>query len=412
MSRTPQVLIAGAGIAGLTLALALLRRGVSVQLHEQVTTLTEVGAGLQLSANATRCLFALGLEGALRNIASAPEGKEVRLWNTGQRWKLFDLGASCERSFGFPYLMVHRGDLHRLLLDAIENAGNGVVHQGSRCLGFEQDENGVDVLFQGGHRRRCGALVGADGVHSQVRAGLFGVQEPSFTGCMAWRGLVPADRLPSGFVRLVGVNWIGPGAHVVTYPLRGGRLVNFVGIVERDDWQIESWTELGTTAECAHDFAGWHDDVHELIRRIEQPFKWALMGREPLPALSRERVALMGDAAHPTLPFLAQGACMAIEDAIVLARAIAEADDDVATAFRRYDAARLTRTSRIVRGSAENAKRFHNPALATAAGAQTYVDEEWSEEKVRARYNWLFEYDALTTPLPDPVLPPAQLIEP
>jgi salicylate hydroxylase len=209
---------------------------------------------------------------------------------------------------------------------------------------------------------------------------------------MAWRGLVPVEKLPAHIVRNVGVNWVGPGGHVVNYLLRRGEIFNFVGIVERD-WRIESWTEKGTREECAADFAGWNADVHEIIRNIDQPYKWALLGREPLSRFSHGRATLLGDAAHPTLPMLAQGANMAIEDGMVLARCLA-AYDDRETALARYDAARVARTARIVRGANDMAQRFHNPALADASGARAYVDAEWSEERVTQRYGWIFSHDA------------------
>jgi len=402
MSEPKPIVIAGAGIGGLTLGLALLQRGIAVRIYEQACSLSDVGAGLQFSANGTRCLFSLGLESALQRVATAPEGKEVRLWNTGQRWKLFDLGAESRTTFGYPYLMIHRGDLHRILHEAVRQADPQAIRTGSRCIGFTQDGNGVTIDLEDSSQVQGAALVGADGVHSIVRGLLFGQEAPQFTGCLAWRGLIQVDQLPKGFLRPVGVNWIGPGAHVVTYPLRGGQLMNFVGIVERDDWQLESWTEPGSAEECARDFRGWHADVHTMIERIKQPYKWALMGREPLNAWSQDRVTLLGDAAHPTLPFLAQGANMAIEDGIVLARCIEAFSSNLPEALKRYENLRIERTSRIVRGSAENARRFHNPALAQASSAQRYVDEEWSEAKVRARYNWLFEYDALGLALGEP----------
>lgn len=393
------IVIAGGGIAGLTLALALLRRGIPVTVHEQVASPAEVGAGLQLSANGTRCLFSLGLGPSLRAIASEPQGKEVRLWNTGQRWKLFDLGAASEASYGYPYLMVHRGDLHQLLLGAVRSLDAFAVRTSRRCVGFQQHDDRVEVKFSDGRQESAAALIGADGVHSQVRAQLFGAGNPDFTGCVAWRGLVPRSRLPSDLMLPVGSNWIGPGAHVVTYPLRGGELMNFVGIVERDDWRVESWTEAGTTSECAADFAGWHADVQTLIAGIDKPYKWALVGRKPLDTWTSGRVTLMGDAAHPTLPFLAQGANMAIEDALVAARCIELFKDDLPTALRRYERTRMARTSRIVLGSMENGRRFHNPALSDPDGAQAYVSQQWAEDEVRQRYHWLFEYDALTVPL-------------
>jgi salicylate hydroxylase len=391
----PRVLIAGAGICGLTTALAMLRSGFDVQVLEQVSELRELGAGLQLSANGTRVLIALGLGAAMRGIVCEPAGKEIRLWNTGQTWQPFDFGAGSVERYGAPYWMVHRGDFHSLLLQAVRAAGQDAVRTDANCVGFEQDAAGVTVLLANGERITGDLLLGADGVHSRVRQQMFGQGRAQFTGIMAWRGLVPMERLPAHMRRLVGTNWVGRGGHVVTYPLRRGEILNFVGVVERDDWQVESWTERGSREECARDLAGWHDDVQSIIRAIDVPFKWALLGREPLAHYAQERVCVAGDAAHPTLPFLAQGANMAIEDAIVLTRCLEEFSD-VPTALRHYEMARLERTAAIVRGSAENAKRFHNPALASSQGAAAYVEREWRPEKVRQRYDWLFEYDPLT----------------
>lgn len=237
-------------------------------------------------------------------------------------------------------------------------------------------------------------LVGADGIHSRIRDGLFGPDTPRFTGQVAWRGVIPMERLPAHLAIPIGTNWVGPGRHVVHYPLRAGRLMNFVGIVECDDWREESWTARGDPAEFAADFAGFHEDVQAMIRAIDTPHRWALMLREPLPQWSVGRVTLLGDACHATLPNLAQGAVQAMEDGLILARSIAQYPD-LPEALRRYQAARWERTTRMVRGSAENARRFHNPELAEAAGARAYVDREWAEDRVRARYEWLFAYDAV-----------------
>jgi len=392
------VLIVGAGIGGLTATLALLRRGLRVAVFEQATELRELGAGLQLGPNGTRVAIGLGLEEAMRRIVCPAAGKEIRLWSTGRSWRLFDLGESAVERYGAPYWMVHRGDFHALLLEAVRRVRPEAVRLGAVAVGFEQDNDGVTLQLASGERQRGDVLIGADGVHSCIRQQMFGVGRARFTGLMVWRGLVPIERLPTHQRSLVGANWVGVGRHAVTYPLRRGEILNFVAAVARDDWRVESWTERGTTEECLGDFAGWHEDVQRIIRNIDVPYKWALLGREPLMRLADERVALLGDAAHPMLPFLAQGANMAIEDAMVLARCL-EKFADPAEALRRYDAARLARTTRAVIGSLDNAARFHNPALADEAGAAAYLDREWQPEKVRQRYDWAFEYDALSVPL-------------
>jgi len=394
----PKILIAGAGIGGLTVALCLLRQGFEVELYEQASELREVGAGVQLSANGTRILQSLGLGPAMEKVVCEVEGKELRLWSTGQAWRLFDLGQESVERYGAPYWMVHRGDFHAVLLRAVEQAAPGAIHTGVAATGFEQAGNGVALHLENGARVQGDALIGADGVHSAIRQQMFGAGAARFTGLLAWRGLVPMERLPPHQRRLVGANWVGVGGHVVTYPLRRGEILNFVGIVERDDWRVESWTEPGSREECHRDLAQWHQDIHNIISQIDTPFKWALLGREPLDNFAQGRVALLGDAAHPTLPFLAQGANMALEDGAILARCLA-AEADIGAALRRYEAARLERTAAIVRGSNDNTKRFHNPAHATAEGAAAYVEKEFAPELVRRRYHWLFEYDALTIPV-------------
>lgn len=392
--KNPRILIAGAGIGGLCCALALIRRGFQVTVLEQAVQLGEVGAGFQVSANGVRCLADLGLGDDLPKIATEATGKQVRLWSSGQTWKLFDLGAESVQKYGFPYYLMYRPDLHALMERHVRERQPDAIRLGARAIGFTQDSDGVEIELEDGERVRGDILIGADGVHSRIRRAMFGQSDAQFTGCVAWRGLIPRENIPTHLQANLGTNWIGPGAHVIHYPLRNGEMINFVGIVERSDWQVESWTERGDVNECLSDFKGWHEDVQHLIRGIQQPYKWALLSRQPMETWTIGRVTLLGDACHSTLPFLAQGAVMALEDGIVLARCLAAHSDDLASGLLRYQALRIERTSRIVIGSAENAKRFHNPLLADAAEASRYVEREWNEKRVRERYEWLFSYDA------------------
>jgi salicylate hydroxylase len=393
-----RILVAGAGIGGIVAALALLQRGFDVELYEQAAELRELGAGVQISPNGSRVLCALGLQPALEAIASVPTAKEMRLFNTGEAWRVQDLGANAVSRYGSPYWLVHRGDFHHVLVEALAERGPGAVHVGARCIGFEQDATGVTLRLESGEQVRGDALIGADGVHSRVRETLFGGSHPSFTGYMAWRAVVPMERLPERLRQQHGMTWIGPYGHVVTYPLRRGELLNFVTAIERDDWRIESWSEAGTVDECRRDFARWHEDVLAIVDAMDVPYKWAMLGREPMQHWSVGRVSLLGDACHPTLPFLAQGANMAIEDGMILARCLDD-DADIAAALRRYEAARLDRTSRIVRGSLENVSRYHNPQLADPVQSRAFMAREFAPRAMGARYDWLYEYDALTVPI-------------
>jgi salicylate hydroxylase len=299
--------------------------------------------------------------------------------------------------------MMHSANLLQVLVDGVRACKPDAIHLDHRVSGFDQDNGKVTLHFEKHPSVTGDVLVGADGVHSRIRQGLFGQDAPVFTGCVAWRGVVPMEKLPPRLRRSVGTNWVGPGAHVIHYPLRGGQLMNFVGIVERDDWQVESWTETGTIEECARDFAGWNEDVHEIIRQLDTPHKWALMGRQPLARWSKRRVTLLGDSCHPTLPFLAQGAIMAIEDGLVLARCVEAQPDQIDAALQDYEEIRNERTAKIVRGSAENAKRFHANVLSTEGEAQAYIEREWSESKIIERYSWLFAYDAASVTVGKPV---------
>jgi len=390
-SRT-HVIVVGAGLGGLTAAAALLQRGFRVTVLEQAPVLGEVGAGVQLSANATRVLSLLGVGDAVLESGAQPLRKEIRLWNTGQSWPLFDLGNTSIEKYGHPYVMFHRADLHRALSDCVRRLDPQAIRLDARCERVEADGDRPRVVLANGEEIVGDVIVGADGVHSRVRRLMVGQDSSALSGLHAWRGVIPTEKLPEHLREPLSVNWVGPGRHVIRYPLRRGDLTNFVGIVEGSEWDVESWSCKGSLEDCLADFQGWDEDVQTMIRAIDVHYKWALMVREPIPNWTLGHVTLLGDAAHPTLPFLAQGAAMALEDGYVLARALEKQPGDIPAALAAYQSARLDRTARIVRGSNENAIRFHNPRLADAEGAVAYIEEQWEPTQVHQRYDWLFSY--------------------
>lgn len=390
-----KVIIAGGGIGGMAAALSLLRRGHDVEVYEQAAELGEVGAGVQISPNGARALDDLGVFETLKAASCAPRRKEFRLWNTGRAWPMFDLGPMAIEKYGYPYLTVYRPDLLGTLVDAVRAIKPDAVHLGAAGEDVTVRDDGVALKLSDGRTVEGDILVGADGVKSNVRRQLFGDDEAVFTGMIAWRAVIPMELLPEHMHGMVGWTWIGPGGHLVNYPLRGGKLMNMIGTIERDDWQVESWYMEGSTDECAKDFAGWHEDVQTLIRAAPKVMKWAFMERQPRQTWSVGRATLLGDACHATLPFLAQGAVMSIEDGVILGRCIDKYDDPVA-ALKAYEQARVERTSKMVRGAKDNTARFHEGALATEEGAIKYMETEWSRDPITDRYDWLYRYDVQT----------------
>ena len=354
-----RILVVGGGIGGLTAALSLAKRGHEITVFERATTFGEVGAGIQLSPNCTRVLHDLGLEQQLRASAFLPEAIQFRHWRTGSVVSQSPLGEDAVRRYGFPYYHAHRADLLNVLVAAAHQVPNILLLCDAEVRCFEQDSNRVTLsTTDGDHEGHM--LLGADGIHSIVRTGLWGDDDANFTGCVAWRALVPTGCLPRGLIRPMATVWWGPGGHFVHYFVRRGELVNCVGVIEKSGWEVESWTERGDHAEFGADFDGWHDDIRRLIDNVDSNslFKWALHDRRPMPRWGKGRITLLGDACHATLPFMAQGAAMAIEDAAVLAGCLA-CDPNVPAALQRYEGLRRNRTVLAQRGARRNATVFH-----------------------------------------------------
>jgi salicylate hydroxylase len=388
--------IAGGGIGGLTLALACREAGLSdVTLYEQAEQPEALGAGVQLSPNATRVLFALGLKDELQRAAFHPSAIEFRTWRTGYQVASRPLGAISEARYGAPYYHVHRADLHAVLLQAAGMRGVRLA-SGCPCRGAGQDGSGPWLDLDTGTARHD-VVIGADGIHSAVRASLFHSAEPSFTGHLAWRGMVPAAALPNVQVPPTATVWLGPNRHFVHYYVRGGELINFVGVVESDRWIGESWREAGDPLELAADFAGWHPMVRMLIDSADEVFKWALYDRDPLPAWTRGAITLLGDACHPMLPYLAQGAAMAIEDAWVLSRMLERWEDDPARGLDEYERYRRPRTSRVQLRSRAQGREFHlhDPWQALGRNFKLALGSRFLPEIAMGRFDWLHGYDCV-----------------
>jgi salicylate hydroxylase len=360
MGQTDVVIIGG-GIGGLSAALALQRAGVCVRVYEQAPQLVEMGAGLSLSPTAVHGLNHLGLKKTLERDAYAPEDQAVRHFRDGRPLVQVNRGTALLQRYGERYYLIHRADLHDALVAAVRANDPKAIYLEHRLRSFEQRGERVHVEFDNGARTECAALVGADGSRSIVRHGLFGAGDPKFTGYIAWRGLVPMERVPPETLNPPSGVFIGPRHLVNRYPVRRGALLNFVAFAERSDWTAEGWSIRSSVSELLDEFAGWHEDVLTFMRQTppEQLFKWGLFDREPLAAWTRGRVTLLGDAAHPVLPFLGHGAVLAIEDGVVLARALTSAGS-VEDALQRYEEARRPRATFVLLQSREAGKQFHH----------------------------------------------------
>jgi salicylate hydroxylase len=348
----PDVVIVGGGIGGLFAANALCAKGVRVSLYEQAPAIGEVGAGVFLTPNSVRHLQRIGLEPAVEKCGArvGPHSHYFRHDGAPIAPVQVTDSSGWNATFG-----MHRADLVDMLAEALPA---GVLHCGHRCIAFEQDGKMARVRFANGASAQADLVIAADGIHSELRPYVFASSEPVFSGSVAYRGLVAHERVPDWPIDRWQM-WLGKGRHFLAFPVRAGRLINYVGFVPSDKEMKESWTAPGDPDVLRQAFAGWDPRIHQLLKEVQQTFRWALYDREPLPIWTSQRLSLLGDAAHPMLPHLGQGANQSIEDGMALATILAHADRaSVPQALVAYERLRRERVAQVQRGARENGLRY------------------------------------------------------
>lgn len=388
---TLKVLVAGAGIGGLAAANSMHQRGLDVTVLEQAGALGEVGAGLQVSPNAVKVLRGLGLEEGLKQIACTPDAFCGYDWDTGQELYRTPLAGSHERLYGAGYYQAHRADLHRLLASALPADR---LRLATKIVEAGQEEDHAWVRLASGEILKADVLIGADGIRSAVRKAVGPAPEPKYTGMTAFRGLIPATHVPASVER-VAANWQGPHGHIIHYYLRGFDMLNIVAIIEVADWTEESWSLPVEKQEMLSLFKGWHPTVQQLLSHIEQPFRWGLYGRAPTDLWGNGRISLLGDAVHPMVPFLAQGAAMAMEDGYVLGGLLAKSASAPVEALRAYETLRRPRANRVQQNSLERAATIHEADPAKRAERNRAYAElsRTHPEQTMHRAEWIYSYD-------------------
>lgn len=388
-----RVVIVGGGVAGLSLALALRCQGIDYVLLEQASRFEPVGAGIQLSPNATRTLEYLGVLGRLEPKTVQPGCHRFVDWKTAEPLLTTPLGGAVVEAFGQPYLHAHRADLLDSILQEIGEEER--IRMSVRVIATGQRENGAWARLEGGETIEGDILVAADGVRSSIREGLFEPEPPQFSGCMAWRGLTSASIAEKLGYRKDSYIWMGPERSMVIYYVSGGQLLNWIGIGPSDGDTSESWTAQGTTEAALREYHGWHPMVRSLIEGSAPPHKWALFDRKPLESWVQGRIVLIGDAAHAMLPYHAQGAAQSIEDCWVLARRLALASD-IDEALKSYESIRKERTAKVQGASRAAQNLFHMSGKTELerrnqrfASMQAGIGKGFPPGQ-----EWLFAYDA------------------
>ena len=390
MARAPRIALIGGGIGGLTAAHALLRRGFEVSVHEAAPELKEIGAGVALGPNSMKALRSLDLEQPVRDVAWESEYQYLRNWKTG---RVISKTPRDSKRYGAAGCSVHRADL----LDVLgKDLPPEIIHLGARCVGVENRENSAVARFRDGSEVQADIIIGCDGIHSVTRESLFGPDAPRFTGKICYRCLVPTDAIPGGLLGGDGATWLGPHGTVVVYRVRRGELVNVVAHYDDETWREESWIRECPKEEVIERYKGWHESLANLFSVSDKHYKWGLHDRDPLKQWTKGNVTLLGDAAHPMLPYLGQGAGQAMEDGVVLAAALAKLSDDLPAALKLYEQLRLPRASRVVLTARERGKDNHlvSPIAAWKRDILIAVRKRFGRDNSGRGTAWIPEYDA------------------
>lgn len=386
------ITILGAGIGGLTAAIALARRGARVSVLEQAEAATEVGAGLQITPNGSAVLEALDLGERMRRIGTTLEAVELRDHQSDRPVLRMDMRAA-RHGNPAPYLLVHRADLIEMLAASAKRHGVSLLF-GKQVTGVAIGFDQATLPLEDGTKRACRILIGADGLRSLTRQAMNVRKQPEFTGQVAWRATVESRFLPAYDLPPVATVHMGPKRHLVTYPLRGGRLINIVAVEERDSWAAEGWRHRDDPDNLRESFAGFSPEIRRLLSLVEEVHLWGLFTHPVAETWYQGGTTILGDAAHPTLPFLAQGANMAIEDAWVLAEEM-DRHDDLQEGFSAYQERRRHRVARIVAASRGNTHIYHlspKPLRGIAHRGMRLLGA-LSPERMLARYDWLYGHD-------------------
>jgi salicylate hydroxylase len=387
VTSSPRIAIIGGGIGGLAAAAFLHREGLECAVYEQAPELKEIGAGLVVAPNAARLLRRLGvMDGFQRHAVVLDIGWEFRRWQDGAVLSAEQLDGNCERLYGEQTYTAHRADLLECIRSAVPPEW---VKLGMRCERLELGQGESRAHFADGTQVTADVIIGADGVHSMVRGSLTEPVPATYSGISAFRALVPAEQAPEFARRWAQTLWLGPGRHLVHYPVSAGRYVNLVAFTPAGDYTVESWTATASVAEFLAEFDGWDPRLRDLIRAAGTPGRWALLDRAPLPLWSFGTVTLLGDAAHPMFPFFAQGAAQAMEDAALLARCLAAGPTNPAAALRQYQEARIPRATRLQEISHARSQANHLPD----GPEQQARDQSFAEADPLAANGWIYEYD-------------------